>query len=68
MTKFFLVIIFLPFRDHFVNHPCCEDVNMADDFKTEVNEDENDLMKSYFFQGFEYKGILRFCLRTMAYL
>ena len=60
MTKFFLVTIFLPFRDHFVNHPCCEYVYMADNNNSEMNEDESDLIKSYFFQGFEYKDILRF--------
>ena len=33
---------------------------MADSNNNEMNEDENDLIKSYFFQGFEYKDILRF--------
>ena len=33
---------------------------MADNNKNEMNEDEKDLIKSYFFQSFEYKDILRF--------
>ena len=33
---------------------------MPDNDNNEMNEDENDLIKSYFFQGFEHKDILRF--------
>ena len=62
ITKFFLLTIFPPFRDHFVNHPCCEYVNMADNKQNvEMNqENENDLIKGYYFQGFEYRDILLF--------
>ena len=57
MTNFFLVTIFF----YFATIPSSEYVNMADNNNNEMNEeDEDDLIKSYFFQGFEYKDILRF--------
>ena len=53
VAQFFLVTIFLPFRDHSIY------VKMADNNNNEISY-ENDLIKGYYFQGFEYKDILRF--------
>ena len=36
---------------------------MADNTNNEMSEDENDLIKSYFLQSFEYKDNLRFLSR-----
>ena len=44
----------------FVNHACCKYVCMADNNNNEMNEDENDVIKSYFFQSFCIQDILRF--------